>query len=132
MLSIYLSQIKRNSEVRVTGSLNRSRDFVYVEDILNAFTNLKILKNKKINIFNLGSGKETKVYNLIKKIFKLTNKDYKVIVENHHSGDTNKSCANISRIKRFGWKPKITLDKGIKKVINDIDYFDENNSSFDR
>jgi UDP-glucose 4-epimerase len=132
MLSIYLSQIKRNSEVQVTGSLNRSRDFIYIEDILNAFTNLKILKNKEIDIFNLGSGKEIIVYKLIKKIFKLTSKNYKVIVGSHHSGDTDKSCANIYRIKKFGWKPKITLNRGIKKVINDINYFDENNSSFNR
>jgi len=132
MLSIYLSQITRTSKVQVTGSLNRSRDFIYINDILQAFTNLKILKTKKNDIFNLGSGKEIIVHRLIKKIFKITNKNYKVIIGSQHSGDTDKSCANISRIKRFDWKPKTTLDMGIKKVINDINYFDENNSSFNR
>jgi len=132
MLSIYLSQIIRTSRLKVTGSLNRSRDFIYIDDILSAFTNFRVLKNKKFDIFNLGSGLETKVSSLIQKIFKITNKKYNVIVESHHSGDTNKSCANISRITRSGWKIKTTLDKGIKKVITDLNNFDENNGSFNR
>ena len=132
MLSIYLSQIIRSSKVQVTGSLSRSRDFIYIDDILGAFINLKILNNKNIDIFNLGSGKETKVLNLIRKIFKITNKRYEVNVGSHHTGDTDNSCANISKIKRFDWKPKTNLNMGIKKVINDLNNFDENNSSFNR
>ena len=120
MLSIYLTQILRNSKVRVTGSLNRSRDFIYIVDIINAFINLRILRNQKFDIFNLGSGKETKVNTLIQKLFEITGKSYKVILENEHSGDTYASCADISRIKKFGWKTKINLDKGIKKTISNI------------
>lgn len=132
MLSIYLTQIVRNSKVRVTGSLNRSRDFIYIDDILNAFTNLQILQNKKFDIFNLGSGKETKVSKLIQKLFKITGKIYNVIVENHHSGDTHTSCANVSRIKKIGGTTRINLDKGIKKTIKDLIHYYENNSSFNR
>ena len=53
MLSIYLSQIQRNSKVRVTGSLSRSRDFIYIDDIIDAFTNLKILNYQIIYIIGL-------------------------------------------------------------------------------
>lgn len=132
MLSIYLSQIYRFSKVKVTGSLNRSRDFIYIEDIINAFTNQKILNFKYSNIFNLGSGKEIKVSTLLKKLFNYTNKKYKVLIAKKHSGDTKNSCANISLLKKAGWKNKISLEEGIKKVINDLKIFDENNSSFNR
>ena len=52
MLSIYLSQIHRNSLVKVTGSLSRSRDFIYVDDIISAFTKSSLLnfKNSKFLI----------------------------------------------------------------------------------
>ena len=132
MLSIYLSQIQRNSEVRVTGSLSRSRDFIYIDDIIDAFTNQNILNYQYSDIFNLGSGKEIKVSNLLKSLFKETKKKYKVLIADKHSGDTNNSCANISLIKKTGWKSKITLRQGIKKVIKDLKIFDENNGSFNR
>ena len=132
MLSIYLSQIHRNSEVKVTGSLNRSRDFIYISDIINAFTNQKILNYKQNHIFNLGSGKEVKVLTLLKLLFKYTNKKYKVFVLDKHSGDTKNSHANISLIRKIGWINKISLREGTKKVIKDLKIFDENNSSFNR
>ena len=132
MLSIYLSQIHRNSEVKVTGSLNRSRDFIYISDIINAFTNQKILNYKQNHIFNLGSGKEVKVLTLLKLLFKYTNKKYKVLVLDKHSGDTKNSHANISLIRKIGWINKISLREGTKKVIKDLKIFDENNSSFNR
>ena len=130
MLSIYLSQIHRNSKVHVTGSLSRSRDFIYIQDIINAFTYGKIINNKKNNIFNLGTGKEVKVLTLLKLIFKLTNKKYKVKIGMKHSGDVKNSCANISLIRKTGWKNTFSLEEGINKVINDIKVFDNNNKSF--
>ena len=132
MLSIYLSQIQRNSLVKVTGSLSRSRDFIYVDDIINAFTNNKIINYKFSNIFNLGSGKEIKVSRLLRILFNETKKDYKVLIEDKHSGDTNNSCANISLIRKIGWRNKISLKRGIKNVIKDLRFFDENNCSFNR
>ena len=132
MLSIYLSQIYRNSKVKVTGSLSRTRDFIYVDDIISAFTKPSILNFKNSNIFNLGSGKELKVSNLLKILFKETNKKYKVFIAAKHSGDTVKSYANISLIKKSGWKTKISLNEGIKRVIKDLKIFDDNNSSFNR
>ena len=66
MLSIYLSQVIKTSKLKVTGQLNRSRDFIYISDIVAAMTNLKLLKNKKTNIFNLGQVKEVSVQKLIK------------------------------------------------------------------
>ena len=132
MLSIYLSQIYRYSKVKVTGSLSRTRDFIYIDDIINAFTNQKILNYKYSNIFNLGSGKEVKVSALLKKLFTYLNMKYKVFILEKHSGDTKNSCANISLIKKTGWKNKTSLEQGIKKVINNLKIFDENNSSFNR
>ena len=132
MLSIYLAQIYRNSKVKVTGSLNRSRDFIYIDDIISAFTNNKILNFKNSNIFNLGSGKETKVSSLLKLLFNTLLKKYRVIVVDEHSGDTNKSYANIKLIKKTGWTNKISLKAGIKKVTKDLKIFDENYSSFNR
>tara|TARA_Y100000590_G_C15739113_1_gene1019617 strand:+ start:1848 stop:2798 length:951 start_codon:yes stop_codon:yes gene_type:complete len=130
MLSIYLAQIVRSSKVHVTGSLKRARDFIYIEDILTAITNKKIVKSKKNHIFNLGSGKKTYVFFLINKLFKMSNKKKNIVKMKSHKGDSFVSYANNSLLKKLGWKNKISLTVGIKKVIKDIKKFDEYNGNF--
>ena len=132
MLSIYLAQIIWSSKVYVTGSLKRARDFIYIEDILRAIVNKKIINSKKYHIFNLGSGKKTYVFFLINKLFKLTNKRKVIFKMKSHKGDCFVSYANNNLLKKFGWKNKISLTKGIKKVIKDIEKFDEYSGNFNR
>ena len=118
MLSIYLAQIIKTKKVYVTGSLKRFRDFVYVDDVVKA---LKInFKNNNDNIFNVGSGKSTKVFELIQIIFRLLGLKPKIIEQKGHEGDTFGTFANINKIKKLGWKPKTSLIVGIKKTIKSL------------
>ena len=118
MLSIYLSQILRQSLVHVTGSLNRSRDFIYISDIIDVFINKKIINNPKNHIFNLGSGKETRVRSILEKIFKILNKEKKSLLKNIQ--ETPKILCNIDKLKKNNFYPKISFEVGIKKVIKDL------------
>lgn len=132
MLSIYLSQIFTNSQVEVTGSLERSRDFIFIDDIIRVITNKKILNAKDDIIFNLASGKKLTVKNLLDKIFKLTNKKKKIILKNSHKGDTFVSYANMKLLKKYGVKINFPITKGIKIMIKDIKRFYENSSNSHR
>ncbi len=129
MLSIYLSQIFRNSQVEVTGSLERSRDFIFIDDIIRVITNKKILSANDDIIFNLASGKKLTVKDLLDKIFKLTNKKKKIFLKNPHKGDTFISYANIKLLKKYGVKINFPITRGIKIMIKDIKRFDENSSN---
>ena len=132
MLSIYLSQIYRKSSVEVTGSLKRSRDFIFIDDIIKVITNNKVLNSKKNIVFNLASGKKTTVIELLNKIFKLTNKKKRILIRNSHKGDTFISYANISLLKKYSIKIRFPITKGIKMMIKDIKRFDENCSYINR
>ena len=132
MLSIYLSQIFRNSQVEVTGSLERSRDFIFIDDIIRVITNKKILSANDDIIFNLASGKKLTVKDLLDKIFKLTNKKKKIFLKNPHKGDTFVSYANIKLLKKYGVKINFPITRGIKIMIKDIKRFDENSSNSHR
>ncbi len=132
MLSIYLSQIKRNSFVKVTGSLDRARDFIYIKDIIDVFLKKNIIENKKFNTFNIASGKKILVASLISKLFKMFKKKKIIKIEKKHSGDSDIMYANIDLLKKFGFKNKFSLEKGIKLMINDIKKFDENSSHINR
>ena len=116
MFSIYLAQAIKNKKINVTGSLNRYRDFVYISDTVTAL--LKKPKSKNNWILNLGTGKKTKVIeviNLIKNISQI--KNLKIIQKKSFKEDTWGSYANNYKLRSEGWRPKVNLKLGAKLTI---------------
>ena len=114
MVSIYLSQALNKNEVIVKGSLNRIRDFVHIEDVVNIWV-ISVLKNIKNEIFNLGTGKSTKVSELLNKIYKLTGKKRTKVLKSTTGDQINSASNNSKLMKTFKYKNFIDLDEGLRK-----------------
>ena len=106
MISIYLAQAIKNKFIKVTGSLKRYRDFIYIDDLVNAF--VLLIKFNSTEIFNIGSGKKTTVLEILRiilKKLKLKKNSYKEI--NSQKKDVFGSSADIRKINRLTkWYPK--------------------------
>jgi len=111
VIANFLSQMKTKKPLTIVGNGKQTRDFIHVDDLANAF--IKVIKSNLANrIYNLGSGKRTSI-NTIAKIFGGKRK----FVPNR-PGEPKNSLANISKAKKeINWKPKITIEEGIKKLI---------------
>jgi nucleoside-diphosphate-sugar epimerase len=96
-----ISKINKIVELK---NLNHYRDFLSVKDISKAIYFL--WKKKFCGTINIGSGK--KIY--LKDIAKLLNKKNKKLVFVDNSIKTS-LIANISKIKRLGWKPNDTISR---------------------
>ena len=59
---------KKTSEIKVKGSLKRFRDFIYIDDVLDAWHKVIIDRKHYNQIYNVGSGKKTTLKVLFKKI----------------------------------------------------------------
>ncbi len=107
----FLNQKKNNKPLTIVGNGKQTRDFIHVEDLIDAF--IKILKSNLTNrVYNLGSGKETSINN-IANIF-----GGRRTYISKRPGEPNRSCANISKIKKdIKWKPKITIVEGISQLL---------------
>jgi UDP-glucose 4-epimerase len=107
----FLKQKKNKKPLTVVGNGMQKRDFIYVDDLIDAF--LKITKsNLKNKIYNLGSGKETSINKITSLI------GGKKIFIPKRSGEPNRSCANILKIKRdTNWRPKISIEEGVKRLF---------------
>ena len=107
----FLSQTKSKKALTIVGDGKQTRDFIHVDDLVNAF--IKIIKSKSINkIYNLGSGKRTSI-NTIAKIFGGKKKFIPI-----RRGEPKNSVADIRKIKKdINWKPKISIEQGIKKLL---------------
>jgi UDP-glucose 4-epimerase len=120
MVSIYLSYLLENKPVLVKGSLGRFRDFIYIDDVLEAFISCENDERSYGEIFNLGTGIKTTVQDLLTLMLKLYDKKdfYKwVNVEGNTLGDITGCIADISKLKKLTrWSPKYDLEYGIKKM----------------
>ena len=107
----FLSQTRKKKPLTIVGNGKQTRDFIHVDDLANAF--IKVIKSKSVNkIYNLGSGKRTSI-NTIAKIFGGKKKFIPI-----RPGEPKNSLANISKIKKeINWKPKITIEVGIKRLL---------------
>ena len=120
MLSIYLAQLINSNNLKVTGSKDRYRDFVYIDDVISA---LSINPKKQFEIFNVGTGKKSTVSEVIRFLILALKKDKSKIKINYSKNDSFDvlgSVANITKIKYKGWKPKNSLKIGISKTLKSL------------
>ncbi len=117
VIGVFLGQKINKKPFTVVGDGNQKRDFTYVSDVVDAI--IKSAKSKVNNqIFNIGSGKTVSVNNLIKLI------GGKKIFIPKRPGEPNITFADISKIKKIiNWKPKISIEVGMKKVLKEISYW---------
>ena len=121
MLSIYLAQAINNDKIIVKGALDRSRDFVYIDDLIR-LTN-KIENNSSCfgKIINICSAKETKVSDVIYAIENSLNKKLIISEQSGTEGDIKRmvGCDNLLK-ELTGIKAEINLKEGIDLMINCI------------
>ena len=116
-----ITKIKRKKKnkkitIKIFGSGNESRSFIYIDDAINGIFKI-YKKGKKNNIYNLGTNQEIKIKHLIKKLGMILNK--KIITKSDalHRGSVSRRCPNVDKLNSLGHKNKFTLLEGLEKTI---------------
>lgn len=115
ILSIFSTRIKNNNEINIFEDGKESRDFVFIDDVVDA-TILGIEKPEAdYNIFNVGSGERIDVISVANKLKLNYNSDAKISISgNFRMGDIRDNYADVSKInKLLGYIPKVDFDRGI-------------------
>ena len=118
MLSIYLAQALKNKKIIVKGSLNRIRDFIYIDDVVKIW--VKSLNNNIYNqTINLSSGEPTSVKKLLNEI-KILLPGTKIIKASSTRGDQFRAVGNPKKLNKI-FKHKFTsLRTGLSKFLKSI------------
>lgn len=118
LIPYLINSVQNNKKIEVRDPYAQN-DFIYVEDVAEAICQL-LLKCKKTDVFNIGSGKLISVKEIIEKIFKIFNVSINYKITNQQQIDSfSYAYADISKIKKeIGWQPKIDIDEGLQKTIN--------------
>ena len=117
-MPVVINSCKNNKDFPCSHG-RQSRDFLYINDLIDAI--FLILKNPKVNgeIFNIGFGRPLKIKNIIKKIlfyYKSGNPQFDKI--KLRSEEQMKIYPDISKARSvLNWKPKVNFLTGLKKTI---------------
>jgi len=100
----------------------QTRDFIFIEDVVDAIISLanNSKKIKNLGIFNVGSGKETKILEVIELIRKkLKSANFLIGDKPYRPGETMRHYSSIDKIKKvINWVPKWSLEDGINITID--------------
>ena len=98
---------------------NQFRDFVHVDDVVDAILKSLTNKNARGKIINVGSGKPRKIRNIIEQIKKISKAGYPQFGKiKLRKDEILKLYPNIKKAKNIiNWKPKISFEKGLKSTI---------------
>ena len=121
MVSIFLSYMLRGVEVPVTGSLDRFRDFVYVDDVVDAWIKALNVSHTSQEVYNVGSGQGTTVQELLSSLIRVLDLaiDHPIRELEGNSSDQFGLYADISHAnKDLGWQPKTSLEDGLQAMID--------------
>jgi UDP-glucose 4-epimerase len=110
----------KTSTVRIDGDGLQTRDFVYVDDVVDAnILSLRPDINASGQSYNIGTGKETSVMDLYKVTVGALKKDISIKYAQKRPGDIRRSCSNIEKaISGLGYSPKVTLTDGISRTYD--------------
>lgn len=102
----------------VFGDGNRRRDFIHVDDVNNF--HIKCIEDRQTDneVFNLGTGISTSLYEMIKVIADILNvKSYDINHLPEINGEAWEIYANIDKAKALGWEPTVSFEDGHKDLI---------------
>lgn len=120
ILSIFSTRIKNNNDINIFEDGKESRDFVYIDDVVDA-TILGIEKDEaNYEVFNVGLGKAIDVMSVAKRLIETYNSNSKITISgNYRLGDIAHNYADLSKIStKLGFKPKVDFKEGIEKFAS--------------
>ena len=120
ILSIFSTQIKNGNGINIFEDGKESRDFVYIDDVVDA-TILGLEKEEANNqIFNVGTGTPTDVYTVAKQLIENYRKEVPITISgNYRLGDIRHNFADITKISSMlNFVPKISFNQGLEKFTN--------------
>ncbi|MGZ9735385.1 NAD-dependent epimerase/dehydratase family protein [Flavobacterium sp. GNP002] len=120
ILSIFSTQIKNGNGINIFEDGKETRDFVYIDDVVDA-TILGIEKEEANNeVFNVGTGVATDVISVATNLIKNYGVDVPVAVSgNYRLGDIRHNYADLTKINsKLGFTPKYSFEDGLKEFTN--------------
>lgn len=134
ILSIFSTQIKNKLPINIFEDGKESRDFVYIDDVVNA--TIAGIEQDAANgqVFNVGSGVATTVLEVAETLMGHYNQRVPLsITGNYRLGDIRHNYADLTKIKKeLGFQPKTDFSNGIRQFCDWVNNQQIHRSDYDQ
>ncbi len=120
VMSAFIIKLLRGEAPIIYGDGSKRRDFIHVDDV-NDF-HLLCLRDDRVwgKVFNLGTGKNYSVLEIYEMISRLLGVSIPPIFKPDLPGEAQQNLADITESRKLGWEPRISLEEGLKGMIEYI------------
>ncbi len=120
VLAIFIGNVLRGEPITIHGDGMQTRDFVYVDDVVDAW--VRVLDDPAAHgaVLNVGSGRETSVNELADAVlaaFGHTRETWEVGSAESQLGDQRRSAADVAALSALGWAPSVALEEGVARTV---------------
>ena len=119
VVAIFAERLLRGQDVTIYGTGEQTRDFVYVDDVVDAF--VRAASRSGGLVINIGTGEELSVNTLFATMAKVTNTTTPALHADPRIGELVRSCLDVERASmQLGWSSWTTFEEGAAATIESV------------
>ena len=113
-----LRQAQTGGSIVIFGDGSQPRDFVFVDDVVEAMVLAGTARSANRTVINIGSGREVSISELAKHVIRATEKRASTLYNPAASGGVSRLVADVSLARELlGWMPRTTLEEGLRLTL---------------
>ncbi len=127
IVSIFSRQALEGKDLTIEGDGSQTRDFNSIENMLGAILRVTELQrpgadlDRGFHVYNIGSGDEMSVLQLVRMIVRLTDSPSKIVHKDWRPGEEGRLCVSIEKArKELGYEPKVSVEEGLSRLIDSL------------
>ncbi len=114
----FMQQALGGGSLVVYGNGEQTRDFVYIDDVIEALVTAATAHGIDRQVINVGLGQETSVNNLVRAIERLTGRETHPLHVPSQSGGVSRLVADLASARRWlNYKPQVDLEMGLRLLL---------------
>lgn len=122
VIAIFMRQALKGEPITIEGDGSQTRDFNYAGNMVQAIltvTSRIARASQEFDVWNIGSGEETSLKQLVETILKVTKSSSKIVNKPWRLGEEGRLCISIEKAKReLGYRPSLGLEEGLKRAAD--------------
>lgn len=114
----FLKQALSGGSLVIFGDGQQRRDFVYIDDVVDALVAAATAPAVDRQIINVGSGQEVSINDLARLVLQITGRKANVITNEQQSGGIRRMVADLHRARALlGYQPQVDLETGLRLLL---------------
>ena len=114
----FVDNIIHETEIEVYNDGNMSRDFTYIDDIVDGvIIALESMEHGKNEIYNIGYGERVQLMDFVREIEKNLDREANIRYSPMHPADLQDTWSDTTKLQALGYKPKVSVQEGVANFV---------------